>query len=329
MLLPDKTIKEIESAKNKIDRSRLDQFTKTLFERLEREAMRNASIQDKDNFNRAEEVTEQFVNGWNYAMAHYDGRISLPFIRGIAGHVEPCLFNSEPQKTSDLAPIRNHGGTSLPGMGYMPPSDRYRVEMDLERTLHVVDNQDLHPVEEALYLYFHLSRIQPFEHGNKRTANIVMNSILRGNQFAPLSIPSAEVPVYEAYLAEAIRDFQRIGTEIAEPSERYTTVGPNQQQFYNFFAKRELNALLQAHDTLKGLPTYHIKLKCKKPGAMYSAKHVISNWFRAHDTPFQEHLNTNKQELTVVGDIPRGTLTKTLDRVHGIDSYDIKYNGKK
>ena len=60
----------IDSLKSKIDSSRLEEFVDDISERISRQVLENAPLQDSDNRDRAPEVLKNFRVAWSYAMEH-------------------------------------------------------------------------------------------------------------------------------------------------------------------------------------------------------------------------------------------------------------------
>ena len=74
----------------------------------------------------------------------------------------------------------------ITGTKYAPIDNRFQLTERMERLIDVVNKKD-HPVEKALILSGMIAYLQPFMDGNKRTARLMANAVLVGNDFSALS----------------------------------------------------------------------------------------------------------------------------------------------
>jgi hypothetical protein len=325
MILSDKLLEKIDTAKTKLDDARLEEFVRTMFGSLVHDAIVNSSVQDGDNAERKNEVIKNFEEAWKYGHCNYRGEFDLVILTDIAGRIEP-MHQEHGQKYAKLRSTK--ANLSWKNLYYIPPVDEVRVREHLERMTQALNSMDLHPVEEALFLYFHITRIQPFENGNKRTANTMMNLTLLYHGFPPLSILPSEKPIFESYLVNAINGFRNVGSD-NDGVDAYLTTNNDISQFYEFMGRKELNELVVAQNTLAGVNWYVIPLDVQQPGAYYAAKKSIDSWFRARGAPHQVQLSLNEKKIEVLGDIPESTLHSILDGIRGVRKYAIKYNGHR
>ena len=319
IVLTEDRIDTIESLKAKLDDSKLDFFVDKMFDNLVREAIFNAAIQDEDNEARKGDVVTQFNQAWDYGVDHYGGKFNLVILTDLAARMEPML-----KGVGVSHALLRKGMTAIPGLQYVPPADEERIRSHLENVLSVTDSSEdrLHPVEEAVFLYFHLTRIQPFENGNKRTANAIMNLTLKYHGFPVVSIAPEERYTYAALLGSAIDGF-RDSTANGDGSD-YTNVDFQQRGFYDFLANKVIKRLTEAKDYLRDLPRYTLSVTTSNPGQVYAAKGRINNWFTRHgDGLHQVHLDRRSNTLDIVGEIPYEVLNCIASKQQ-FRSYELK-----
>ena len=316
-ILNDALLDKIEIAKRRIDQRRLDEFVRDMFNCFSKEVRRNVSIQDDDNAQRKDEVLTNLETAWDYADKNFSGSVDRVFLSDVCGRVEPSLC--VPGQT--YASFRDT--TAQPIFGYMPPIDKSRIDNHLERTLEAVESNSWHHIEKAVYLDFHLTRIQPFLNGNKRTANLVMNSLLKNNGFFPISISPRQIGRFEGYMAGALRDFNESSSNSSDYNQPYQFPGHSQRQLFDFLARIELSALNCAEDKMAFLSHYNISFNHTQPNCLYSIKHKVSSWLKAHNLLHQVKLDVRNRSMEVIGDIPRYHLERSLGQVKGLGDYKL------
>jgi hypothetical protein len=316
MILEEELLEKIKKAKKALCEERLCVFIKQMFRNHIDKAIVNASIQDADNRERRDEVIENFRNAWSYGEREYNGDFDLIFLSEVAGRVEPNLRSMG----QSYARLRSQSAT-LKGISYRPPADEARVSAHLGRVIGSLEERRFHPVEEAIFLYFHLARIQPFENGNKRTASIIQNLTLNRNKFPAVSISPHERHTYLSLLGAACNGFQQAGS-VGADLEPYLEPDFQQRGLYDFLANKVLDNLLTAHDHLKKFPRYKVKVSARDPHDLFSAKGKVESWFRFQNTPHVIRVSRRDHELTVIGPISYTSLDKALSRGNGLN-YEI------
>ena len=219
-ILSTKLLNDIDSAQTRLDEQSLDVFVSAMFHNIQRQANNSAVIQDGDNAKRKREVTDHFEKAWEDAHTKYDGNFNLNLLKEVAGLVEPSL----PSFGRNYAPYRT-SVARMKGLRNLPPSDNTRIVQHLERLLTSLSKDLLHPVEEAIFLYSHLIRIQPFDNGNKRTASIIMNTTLDYHQFPAIEIKPLERSTYTSLLDSFIQGFKNDSSLATNPINPY--LNPN------------------------------------------------------------------------------------------------------
>lgn len=310
VLDPD-LLKRIDSAKEELDQSKLEIFVQSLVDNVVKETLELAPIQDADNEGRKDEVIANYRAAWEYAITE-DREFNLLFLTEVGGRVEPAFR----EMLRTFAKYRQQI-VQLRGIDYCPPVDEARVREHLERVLKVLKNEDLHPVEEGMYLNFHLTRIQPFENGNKRTASVVMNTLLYQNGFPTVFVRPTERRTYATLLKNALQGFKEV--EASQSDTAYRNLDFQQQGYMDFLGNKVLTALLAAQDQLKCVPHFTIHFSTSNPGTMYTAKKKIGAWFRAHGLISQEQLRPKERRMEVMGKIPYETLHSLLGPIRNLE----------
>lgn len=325
VILRDGLLDEINHAREKVDSRRLDDYVKLMHYNVAEQVALNSPFLDRDNASRPEEVIANFRKAWAYASSKSVCQVGIDFLQDVAGLAEPNMC----QPGTNHAMFRSKLVTLKAGPKgvYTPPSDRMRIVEHLHRLKDALDSRNFHPVEEAMFLNFHLSRIQPFDNANKRTASIIMNSRLISEGYFPIALNEQDRTLYGGYFRGALADFQETSAETSDTLKPYLSLGVGQAQFYEFLGKRELSELKLAEDRLKGLHTYKITMDPRDKGAMFTAKRSIRCWFDRHGIPYQEKLNIGQRELDVTGEIPQAVLDRILRGVRGLDKYTISDKG--
>ena len=314
----DKSIlEEIESSKHKLDEHKLDIFVDEMFQNLLKECLIQAPVQDEDNARRRDEVVTNFGEAWKWGHQHYQGEFNLVLLQELAGKIEPYQCGGR----NGFAPFRSTGAT-LASLNYTAPADESRIRAHLERVLHVL-KRNLHPVEEAVFLYFNIVRIQPFEAGNKRTANMVMNLTLGHNGFPVICVNPRERNIYLSLLDSALKGFRESGATGKDELEPYVRPDPRQRALYDFLGQKVQCKLKASEDTLANLPHYEIIFHTNNPGTMYSAKRKIVSWFASRQASYADRLAVKARTLTVTGEMKYETLEGLLKPIRGM-KYTIR-----
>jgi len=313
-----KLLHRIDSAKQKIDESKVALFVSELFRNLETLAMEYDSIADEDNATRPEEVVADFKNGWYHAVERQDGTFSRLLLTEIAALIEPCQ-KLPARNYADFRATESYGWTKE---CYVPPAGKDRVLEHISRMERVIAGENMHPVEEAAFTFLHVSRIQPFELGNKRTANVMMNSLLKFYGFAPVVFK--EQQTYRRLLLGAARGFRNDGAHTSEGLVPYSNPGRQQAAFYNHIGEIELKELEAARDELDGLKIYSVDMKAPSPSSYYSAKRSVDSWFRAHNACHQVRLSPRSGNMIVIGNIPQTTLESIMSDCNGLKKYKVR-----
>ncbi len=328
VLLEDSSLARIDAAKERIDARRIEDYVQLMHRDLMQEVIRHAPTLDEDNAARQNLVVKSFRNAWDYVLQKFNGSVDIMFLQDVAGRLEPPMAvegKEYAQLRKGLVELKINGRT------YVPPSDKSRILVALERVEGAAKDANLHPVEEALFYNLHLTRIQPFENANKRTANIIMNAILYKNGYFPVHLREQDVGPYKKLIGDAILGFRESAAKY-DPKDKEPFIFPerNQKIFYNFLGSREASELSLAEDRLRGLHSYKIEFSgVKERGALFAAKNNIHKWFDSHGLPHQERLTTTgMRTLEVFGDIPRDNLGTLLRNIRGIGSFSIIDNGR-
>lgn len=318
-LLKPELLRKIDIAKSKLDQSKIPNFIGEMFRHMQDQTIENTSMQDGDNRERRVEVIQNFKNAWEYGMQNCPDKLDFLYLTEIAGRVEPTLRVPGQTYADFRKEIRQFLG------GYVPPADRGRIVSHLERMEKSEEIANFHPVERAIFDYFHLIRIQPFFNGNKRTSGIVMNTSLRKEGFLPISISNDQVPDFESYLIGAIDGFRELGAgNNLEDTVPYLKPDFKQLQFYDFLGRKELCALTCAENNMAGLNAYTVSLRDNGPSTEYALKHKIRDYFKARGLPSEVRLDKSEKEIKVIGEIPMRTLELLVSKTHGVKNFSVE-----
>ncbi len=317
-ILKKELLQEIDSAKRKLDSSKIENATMRMFKDLEDQTIKNISFQDKDNCERQKEVIANFREAWLYGQTQKVKNLDLITLTEISGRVEPSLRATRQSYADFRKEMAQMKGENV------PPIDETRIRAHLERTMEAEKNMKLHPVERAIFDYFHLVRIQSFSNGNKRTAGIYMNTILRNEGFLPISIADRESSDYKNYLFGAIEGFKNRSADSRDDLYSYQNPDKFQLQFYDFLGRKELAALRGAENKLAGITVYNIKADYEHPGAGIGLKHKLTNYFRARQLPFQIKIDRLGKNVKLVGEMPFRTLDNIVKNYPGIKHIKIE-----
>jgi fido (protein-threonine AMPylation protein) len=318
----DSLIDDIESAKERIDKKRLELFVNKLFVDMEKQANEFAATSDEDNILNAKDVVKSYQQAWDHAIDHQDGKFNRILLTEVAALIEPCQMLHSLRPYADFRETESYGWKDV---SYCPPAGKDRVIEHISRMERVLNNKCIHPIEEAFFTFLHISRIQPFEYGNKRTANIMMNSLLKYNNFAPIIFKDQQT--YRRLLVEAAKGFRNDGSQTSEGLYPYLNPGKEQLAFYEHLANIELKELQTVEHILKGLHQYRVELKAKGQCCNYAVKAKVDSWFRTKDRRHVIQLSAKTGIMNIVGDIPVETLDQIIRASAGIKKYKIKSNG--
>jgi Fic family protein len=84
----------------------------------------------------------------------------------------------------------------ISGTNYRPLDNEFQIKEALRNACELINSKE-NPFEKALLALVLLSYIQPFMDGNKRTARIVSNAILMGENHCPLSFRTVDSIEYK------------------------------------------------------------------------------------------------------------------------------------
>ena len=313
-IISEYIIENIDCAKESIDEEKLEDFVDNLFSNLQGQAIINVPIQDADNADRGKEVVDSFQKAWKSGQKTYKGTFDRELLQKIALIIEPRLQPIIPN--SDLAALRSGSARLEHIQGYLPPANEARIELQLSRLQAAVNDNDLHPVEEAVLLYMHIVRIQPFDNGNKRTANTIMNLTLSHHGFPVTYIAQEERTTYLSLLSHAFKAFNEQGS-LGDHIDAFVNPNSTQRGFYDFLGNKIHTNLLMARDYLKNLKRYEVEIDSKNPGQAYAAKRVINGWFNKQrdNKTHQIKLMPKSGKLLITGEIPYDILNHIMEDV--------------
>lgn len=96
----------------------------------------------------------------------------------------------------NIRPGIRHQPVGISGSMYLPLSNPQTISLALEQTVSII-NQIKNPVEQTLIAVAMFSYIQPFMDGNKRTARLIGNALMLGNDLIPISYRIVDEKAYK------------------------------------------------------------------------------------------------------------------------------------
>ncbi len=325
MILEPSMLDKIDTLARRLDERKLESILAAVVDNLVQEVRMYAPIQDADNEAKKDIVTQNYKIAWDYAKSNYQRHFDLLFLTEVAGRVNPDSCRGG----NSYAEWRTSSAT-LSGLRYKPPSDEPRIKNQLERLTTVIAEQQLHPVEESLLLHFHLTRIQPFDNGNKRTASIISNTILMHkapgvHNFPPIYISPHERLVYTSLLNAALNGYEEASSTAQNPVDAFYNPDYQQRGYYDFLGYKVIQHLILAEDKLRQYTLYEIDLSAKEAGVYYRVKHEIDAFFKHAGVPHQVRLNRNGRNfIQVVGNISLKDLEHILSRNKRLQKYSVE-----
>jgi len=126
----------------------------------------------------------QMILNHNQALQHIwkhppnPNRYTLDYLQ----HLHSLLIHNLPIHTG----IRSHP-VGISGSTYIPLATQSALTNHLTKTLQTINQNSLHPVEQALIAIILISYLQAFYDGNKRLARLMSNAILISHNLLPIS----------------------------------------------------------------------------------------------------------------------------------------------
>lgn len=310
---------QVDQLREQLDRLDLGKLVRTFFEqdsishseRLENPGTTSKEIRTarRQKVKKQTEDLENLLNAWQWAIANFTGQVNRGYVESIVRLIEPDNPSVVEGYRKDN--VRITGTTSI-----MPPQ-YIKVSYQMENLFRLVNNQDSHPVERAVLIHFHISRIHPFFDGNGRSARLLQNLILHCKEYAPPIIRAEERLFYQELLRSALRGYENrtASDSIGD------TLSSEEKLFFNYLATKVMVTYNDAMTVLDKLPVYHIVLtKIKDPSLIYGVKRKFEDYFRAGNLG-QARISTDYQNCIIV----RGNITEDMINELVKRSYDHKY----
>ncbi len=172
---------------------------------------------------------ERLKRAWAWAKGSYNG-VSQDFIQGIAARIDPSLEQAEGKAKYRARSI------NVSGSAYTRTNPE-KIAREIGEVLEVVGRGELHPVEAAALLHFHVLRVHPFEDGNGRTSRVLQNVYLVRNDLPPALIERGERELYNRLVEEAVGG-HRMRTALSRGR-----ISEEEQRFYEFVGSKVLIGL--------------------------------------------------------------------------------------
>ncbi len=142
----------------------------------------------------AKEGLKDIQRAWSYLISsgkHLKEEIDRNLILSVGTKIEPGNFGF--RSISVTLGLRE----------YTPPNP-IKIDQLIEKLVYEVKSSTAHPLELAAYMHLKIAGIQPFQDGNKRTARLFQDKLLKDHELPPAVIPSGERIVYIDLLEDAL-----------------------------------------------------------------------------------------------------------------------------
>ena len=201
-------------------------------------------------------------------------------------------------------------------LDYVPPNPMKVPEFMNLLVSQINGGREL-PLEQAVQSHFHITRIQPFIDGNKRTARVVQNLLLNYGGYFPIVVQQGERDIYMNLLDSAMCAF-RDREATSAPGANIcisTQLSGDELRFYSYLLSKEMTALNNVEEELAKNRSYEISFNLKgHPGLLHSAKNSLSGFFRKRSLSGQVRLRkSGGATITVKGNISRDQVETILD----------------
>lgn len=289
--------------------------------------MKKKLIEEQEELERV--TLENLTNAWRWAIANYNGELTRQFVEEVAKHVEPERIDV--RRGYRTEPVLINGNEVM-----LPP--RYeKVHGMMEELFLEVYTGDMHPIEKAALVHFHVVRIHPFTEGNGRTSRLLQNLLLRYEGYGPATIKSTEKSEYFRLLRKAIDAYKQrrgdgnggFGISYIANIER-GGVSVEERAFFDYIGGKVRDEFTRAEAILEALPEYRLTLtRVKERTFIFAVKRAFEGYFRAGhigkvrltDSKSGVYLITGDIQESNIGEIVSGIGTKTSGT---LIKYDIK-----
>ena len=200
----------------------------------------------------------------------------------------------------------------------------HKIQDEMDKIIFELNYSTNHPLEKAILAHLHLIRVQPFSDGNKRTARMVQNAILKCNGMPPIRIGRAEGSFYKNLLLEAIKGHDcRVSTTPYFNGLRYG-LSIEEKNFYDYLASKELDSLGKIQHDLALSRKYKINFNTNEIDLLFRAKKNLQNNIITHRKDAKVRFDKKKKEITVTGDIDKKTVQIALKSIKSLNKNDYK-----
>ncbi|MEK6903102.1 MAG: Fic family protein [Nanoarchaeota archaeon] len=211
-----------------IEISYLDQYDSTMPERTRRSLRRRSALSKRT-----------LRDAWHWGHTHYK-TLEEHFIQTLAAKIDPELFPGEiaPYRTDN---VRILGGIYIPPRAEEVPNEIYRLIIGMG------SQREMHPVETAAYLHFHVVRIHPFSDTNGRTSRMLQNLHLAMHGYPPAIIHRAEKTFYNQLLEESIGAYKE---RTAQDYRSDLRISLEERRFFDYIASKVTTSLDTVLETI-------------------------------------------------------------------------------
>ena len=283
---------------------------------------------------KARELAHQVNEAWQLGVYKYEGVLTEELLLDIGQLIDPIsnrghsFRSSSANLAEDLSAIDFTKLTSQPGYeGYL---NRFLREVNNNQVFYSRTNDQSEPitlVEKAVYSHFMIFYLQPLMDGNKRTARIVQNLMLKDRDIPPPVIYDFENSEYIGLILDAFRA-RRVREGNSLPN---VFISKQEHKFFDYMGAKVLGALKKVNDILDSKKTFFVKLlDCKDTRPSYiSAKRALTSLISRRDVNGAVRYDSSEGNLKVRGNVTSEDIRAVLDSIHTIRAYTIDFGKGK
>ena len=178
------------------------------------------------------------ASAWKYGLVNFkNSHLDERLLQNLAGRIV---------LGKDRA-LQYRKGMVRPTGARVTPPDPEKMKEEMSRLLRVVNDYGVaeHPIDAALLLHYHLSRIHPFDDGNGRTARTLQNLILISRGFPLPVVSEGERFTYLSALRRADDGYRAREGKIDFHVDR---VSPGERDFYKYMTGKVIASIDQLLD---------------------------------------------------------------------------------
>ncbi len=193
-------------------------------------------------------------------------RVAWAYLRrqGFAGRILGSITPELLIQVAETIDLQNHGfrtDTKTLGFRDYTPPNPVKVPELVSAACDEINGSSQHCVEIAATAHLLIAGIQPFYDGNKRTARLVQDRILKDEGLPCAVIPYGERAVYLKFLEEALVGMREVRDSAEMSDERQRIRGESMQENFGLYIAGKVNSTLD--EVLGDLNPFNIRSRKK------------------------------------------------------------------